>query len=449
MTQADLAAFADPESDPQIPSPPPGAACPPTDIFDKCLTDGGAFGAHRQRGDTYFTRPILDDKPGPRMRYQGRECIMWSINDYLGLASHPRIREATLEAARDWGLSGPMGSRMMSGNTTEHYRLEEMLAGSLGKPDACLFNIGYLGNAATIQSLTGPDDVLIMDKLAHASIVDAAQLAVATPRQLRVFRHNDLDALERLLKTVNRKRRGGIMILTEGVFGMTGDSAPLAEIVALKEKYGARLFVDDAHGFGVVGPGGRGAAALQGVLDETDLYFATFSKALACSGAFTAADHAVVEWIKYNGRAAMFSRTMPMVVVRTVIQTLEIVEKEGDRRRRALRDRSSSLADGLRGLGYTVPRVASPQVPVLLPSGTVADAMTWGAFLRERGVFASPVAYPVLPRGLILFRLCPTANHSEIDVAETIEAFGAMRDDLRLSLEIDPSLVRSVYGDLR
>lgn len=380
------------------------------------------------------------------MRFGGRMCIMWSVNDYLGFAQHPALRQLAADVALKWGVSGPMGSRMMSGTTSNHLALEAALANRVGKSAAVLFNYGYLGVLGTIQALTGPDDVLIMDKLAHASIVDGARLAASMPKQLRVFRHNDVESLERLLKAVDRKRKGGVMILVEGIYGMTGDCAPLAEIVRLKETYGARVFVDDAHGFAVVGPEGRGAAALEGVADGVDIYFSTFAKAFASIGGFSAADHDVVEWIRYNARSQVFAKSLPMVFVESLSHTLDLMAAEGEARRATMWQRSKALAGGLRALGYYVADLPSPLVPVLLPSANYDDVMLWTKFLRDRSVFVSPVAYPVIPKGASLFRLVPTASHSEEDVADTLAAFQALRDELGLDLRMDPQIVRAVYG---
>jgi glycine C-acetyltransferase len=421
-------------------------ACGQRDIFAKCSSGAGNFGFLRARGDTFFTRPTLDSLPGPRMRFAGRNCVMWSINDYLGLSGHPGLKDVAAATARDWGVSGPMGSRMMSGTTSAHLELEAALAQVCGKPDAVIFNFGYLGVLGTIQALTGPDDIIIMDKLAHASIVDAARMAVSQPRQLRVFRHNDMNTLERLLQSVEKERKGGVLILAEGIYGMTGDCAPLADIVRLKKQYDARLFIDDAHGFGVVGPDGRGAGALCGVGADVDVYFSTFAKAFASIGGVSAAEHDVVEWIKYNARTQVFARGLPMVVVATLLEAISVLEAEGNDRRKLMWARSHALAQGLRHLGFYVQDLPSPLVPVLLPSGDVADAMAWTAFLREHGVFVSPVSYPVIPRGACLFRLVPTASHSEADVAETLDAFKALRDANKLNLDMDTQIIRTLYG---
>lgn len=415
------------------------------DIFDKCSTAEGNFGPQRQSGDSYFTRPLLDDKPGPRMHFDGRECVMWSVNDYLGFAGDPELRRIAAATASEWGASGPMGSRMMSGTTTPHLDLERSLADLCGKPDSVLFNYGYMGVLGTIQALTEPDDILVMDKMSHACIVDAARMS-ATGRNLRVFRHNDLASLERLLKSVQTRRKGGVLILTEGIFGMTGDCAPLDGIVELKEKYNARLFVDDAHGFGVVGPDGRGASALHGVMDKTDIYFSTFAKAFASIGGFSASEHSVVEWIKYNARSQVFAKSLPMIFVKTAQRTLELMATDGDERRRRMWHMSRLLADGLRSMGFEVQHVPSPVVPVLLPSARVVDCMTWSRYLRQRGIFVSPVVYPVVPRGMALFRMIPTASHTEADVEETLAGFRALRDEFSLDLAVDPQVVRTVYG---
>ena len=249
-----------------------------------------------------------------------------------------------------------------------------------------------------------------------------------------------------MLKSVQNRSKGGVLILTEGVFGMTGDCAPLDGIAELKEKYNARLFVDDAHGFGVVGPDGRGAAALHGVTDTTDIYFSTFAKAFASIGGFSASEHSVVEWIKYNARSQMFAKSLPMIFVKTAQRTIELMQSQGDDRRGQMWRMSGMLADGLRGMGFSVHQVPSPVVPVLLPSARVVDCMAWARFLRQRGVFVSPVVYPVVPRGVALFRLIPTASHRETDIEETLAGFKALRDEFSLDLAVDPQVIRAVYG---
>ena len=414
------------------------------DIFFKCGTAEGYFGALRAAGDRYYTMPMMESVPGKTMTFEGRDCLMWSINNYLGLAENQDIKAEALEALKTWGISGPMGSRMMSGNTAEHIELEEQLASFSGKESSILFNYGYLGVLGTISALVGPDDIIIMDKLVHASIIDAAFGAVADRKQIRVFRHNDMTSLEERLKSVDKTRKGGVIILTEGVYGMTGDLANLKDICDIKERYGARLFTDDAHGCGVMGPTGRGTGEYFGVQDKIDLYFATFAKAFAAIGGYTASTKDAVEWMRYNARTQVFAKSLPMVYVKALMKTLALV-REGDERRKQLFAVSRSLSDGLRELGFYVGRVDSPLVAVYVPQPDEQIAMEWIHFLREKGIFVTAVSYPVIPRGYVMFRMVPTASHDEADVARTLAAFKSLREEKRLALEYDEKALARIY----
>ena len=418
------------------------------DLFDKCKTDGGYFGGYRAAGDGFFTRPILDPHPGPRMKFEGKERIMWSVNNYLGLAGHDELQQIAKDAVDEYGISSPMGARMMSGNTEQHIAFERSLAEFSQKEAAILFNYGYLGVIGTINSITDANDVVILDKLAHACIVDGALLSQA---QLRVFRHNDMDSLEMVLKRTNRKRKGGILVVTEGTYGMTGDLAKLKEICELKDKYGARLCIDDAHGVGVMGAKGRGTADHFGVQDKIDIYFGTFAKAFAAIGGFSASDKDVVDWIAYNARTQVFAKSLPMIYVLAMQRALEIII-DGDDRRERLWECSNRLKTGLRDLGYFIGQGESPICSVFVPVVDGDVHILGGAmvkFLRENGVFVSGVIYPVIPRGLCMFRMIPTAAHSTEDVDQTVEIYKRMRDELGLTLAIegeDRKKVAKVYG---
>ena len=418
------------------------------DLFDKCNTDQGYFGVLRAMDDFYFTRPIVDAKAGPEMDFQGQRRIMWSVNSYLGLADSEEVKAAAVEAVKEYGVSNPMGSRMMTGNTEHHRALEAKLAETSQKEAAFLFNYGYLGVLGTIQALVGPEDTIVMDKLAHACIVDGAFLSRGN---LRVFRHNDMDSLETILKRTNRDRKGGVLILTEGVYGMTGDLAKLDEIVALKEKYEARLYVDDAHGWGVMGEEGRGTGDHFGVQDGVDVYFGTFAKAFASIGGFSASTKAVVDWIAYNARTQVFAKSLPMVYVKALEKTLELV-RAGDDRRARMWEISNKLKSDLRNLGYIVGPGESPICSVFMP---VADeavenvGMRTVKFLREKGIFVTAVIYPVIPVGLVMFRIIPTAAHNEEQIAQTVQAFREMRDEMGVSLNAtgeDMDKIAKVYG---
>jgi glycine C-acetyltransferase len=420
------------------------------DLFDKCDTDAGYFGGQRVEDDHYYTRPILPPKPGTVMEFQGEPKIMWSVNNYLGLADHPDVTRAAREAVEEFGVSAPMGSRMMTGNTEYHRALEHRLAEVAQKESAFLFNYGYLGVMGTIASLVGPDDIVVMDKLAHSCIVDGAFLA---PGKLRVFKHNNMESLELALKKANRERKGGVLIVTEGVYGMTGDVAKLPEIVELKNRYGARLFIDDAHGWGVMGEQGRGSADYMGVQDDIDIYFGTFAKSFAAIGGFSASTKKVVDWISYNARTQVFAKSLPMIYVRALDVTLDLVTAADDRRARMWRN-STMLKRGISELGYFVGPGESPICAVFAPLHD-KDVFTVGKqlirYFRERGVFVTAVTYPVVPMGLVMFRMIPTADHSEDEIARTIGVFRELRDELDSDIHLgeeDVRSVRKVYGQL-
>lgn len=422
------------------------------DVFDKCKTSDGYFGPFRVMGDRYYTLPVMESVPGTHMKFQGEDYLMWSVNNYLGLAENDEIKKIAEQTVKEWGVSGPMGSRMMSGNTPDHVEFEKELADFAQKEHSILFNFGYLGVTGTIQTVVGPDDVIVMDKLDHASIVDGVMGAISDKKQLRLFKHNNMENLEDTLKRANEKgvdgegRKGGVIIVTEGVYGMTGDLARLDEICALKEKYEARLFIDDAHGIGVMGENGRGTAEHFGVQDKVDLYFGTFAKAFASIGGFTAGAKDVVEWIRYNARTQVFAKSLPMVYVRALRKTLELVQNGKDRRER-LFSISRKLSTGLRELGFYVGEVDSPIVPVFIAGdGDLAVALGWIKFLREHGIFVTGVVYPVIPMGVVMFRIIPTASHTEEDVEMTLKAFQALRDDFKMNLHPDLKLIERVYG---
>jgi len=410
------------------------------DLFDKCRTDGGYFGALRVERDTYFCQPILDGTPGAHMTFRGKDVVMWAVNNYLGIAGRPDMQAVAEDAVRRYGPSFPMGSRMLTGNTDQHIALEKKFAAFASKSGSVVFNYGYLGVMGTVSALVGPDDSIIIDSLSHASMIDATILASAG-RRFRPFKHNDMDDLEAHLKAADKTRKGGILIITEGVFGMKGNLARLADVVRLKEQYGARLFVDDAHGFGVMGPNGRGTGEHLGVQDGIDLYFGTFAKAFAAIGGVTAGDEDVVEWVRFNARSNVFAKALPMVYVKTVEKALSIIQNEPQLRAR-MWEVTRRLQKGLTDLGFDIGDTASPITPVYVISGDEKTAMAMISFLREQfGVFVSAVTFPVVPRGVILFRMIPTAAHSDEDVDRTVQAFKAMRDQMKLDLSTKPSLL--------
>jgi glycine C-acetyltransferase len=399
------------------------------DIFDKTQGEGGYFGPFRARGDHYFTRPILDPHPGHEMTFHGQKVVQWSINNYLGLAENEELKEIAVAAAREYGTSAPMGARMMTGNTEDHIGLEKAFGDWLRKEDAVLFNYGYLGVLGTIASMVDSSDTIIVDKLSHASMLDGVFVSGA---KFRVYRHNDMDSLESHLKHVNKDRKGGVLIVTEGVFGMRGDIADLPGICALKDKYDARLYIDDAHGFGVMGPNGRGSAEHSGVHDQVDLLFGTFAKAFASIGGVTASTKAACEWIRYNARTQVFAKSLPMIFVKVLTRTLEMI-RDGNDRRAKMWENSAKIRTGLQNLGFTIGDVPSPLCPVYVPAGDVQLGMAIIKGMRDQGIFITGVVYPVIPKGLMLFRMVPTASHTDDDIERTIAAFKNVRDSLKLS----------------
>lgn len=401
------------------------------DLFDKCDTDSGYFGIFRAQDDYFFTRPILDPFPGTRTIFNGKKCIQWSINNYLGLAENKEIKAFSEKIVKKYPLSAPMGSRMMTGNTTKHKEFEKQLADYLEKEAAILFNYGYLGVLGTIASLVDQNDTIVIDKLSHASMLDATFLA---PGKFRAYRHNDMNSLESHLKRINRDRKGGVLIVTEGVFGMRGDLADLPNICQLKEKYDARLFIDDAHGFGVMNDTGQGTASYFGLQEKIDIYFGTFAKAFAAIGGVSAADKKVVDWIRYNARTQVFAKSLPIVYVEVLKKTLEIV-KNGAARRKKMFENARRLKSGLSDLGYIVGKGRSPITAVYVPAGDMKMGMQIVTKLRELGIFITGVMYPVVPKGIILFRMIPTATHTEEDINKTIKAFSFVRDHLKLDLD--------------
>ena len=371
------------------------------DVFDKCFKDGGYLGALRVGKDKYFSRPILSHYPGTEMEFNGIKTIMWSINNYLGLSGNAEIRKVCMDAAEEYGASAPMGSRMLTGNTTLHEDLEKKLADFENKESAILFNYGYLGVLGTLSAIVHRSDTIIIDKLSHACMIDGTFLAGG---KYRFYKHNDMNDLEKQLKAAHKSIRGGVLIVTEGVFGMRGDLANLRDICDLKEKHGARLFVDDAHGCGVMGPSGKGTSEHFGVMDRVDIYFSTFAKSFAAIGGFTAGHNDVIRYIRYNARTQIFAKSLPMIYVKVVNRTLDMIKSNPDLRKR-LWEVAKKLQKGLRDIGFTIGDTASPITPVYVPAEPEV-AKTIIAYLREqRGIFVSGVMYPVVPKGVILLRM--------------------------------------------
>jgi glycine C-acetyltransferase len=395
------------------------------DLFDKCYSEGGYFSILREMRDRYFVMPKLEGRPGAHMSFKGRPVIQWTLNNYLSLADRPELLATATEAAARWGIGTPMGSRFLTGNTDRHEELERRLSAFVGTEAAVLFNYGYLGVLGVVQALVDKTDVIVIDALAHASMMDAA----FGSHEWIPFRHNDLGSLDKALQRATRDREGGVLVMTEGVFGMTGDFADLPGIVELTRRYGARLFLDDAHGCAVVGPNGRGTAAHFGVEQDIDIYFGTFAKSFAAIGGFAALADPVAEYLRYNVRTQIFAKSLPLLVVEVVLKALDIIETEPQ-----LFDRlwanTRLLQDSLRAAGFDLGATQSPITPVYLPSPDPTVAMQVVRNMRDRGIFISAVTYPVVPKGTVLCRLVPTVAHTEEDVAETVRAFVGMRDEL-------------------
>ena len=399
------------------------------DIFDKIKNDRGPLGKYSSVAHGYFTFPKLEGEISNRMKFRGKDVLVWSLNNYLGLANHPEIRKVDADASAQYGLGTPMGARMMSGNTSMHEELESQLADYVHKEDAILLNFGYQGCASTIDALVDRNDVVVYDSESHACIMDGLRMHQGTRY---VYPHNDIDALvvrlERATKLA-QKTGGGILVVTEGVFGMAGDQGKLKEIVELKEKFNFRLFVDDAHGIGTLGDKGAGAGVAQGCQDGIDVYFGTFAKSFASIGAFIASNENVIDYLRYNTRSQIFAKSLPMPLVVGAIKRLEMMRDEPEHRDK-LWTIANALQNGLREKGFNLGKTDSPVTPVFL-NGSTEEAANIVFDLRENhGLFCSLVTYPVVPKGVIMLRLIPTAMHELDDVAYTIERFEIMKERL-------------------
>jgi glycine C-acetyltransferase len=363
------------------------------------------------------------------MYFQGKEVITWSVNDYLGLANHSEVRKVDAEAAEDYGSAYPMGARLMSGHTSTHEQLQEELAAFVNKEAAYLLNFGYQGILSTIDSLVSKNDVIVYDVDAHACIVDGVRLHLG---KRFTFQHNNIESLEKNLIRATKvvaETGGGILVISEGVFGMRGEQGRLREIVALKEKFNFRLLVDDAHGFGTLGATGAGAGEEQGIQDDIDVYFATFAKSMASTGAFIAADKDIIDYLKYNMRSQMFAKSLQMVLVKGALKRLDMLRSMPELKANLWKN-VNALQMGLRERGFDLGSTQSCVTPVYL-KGSVPEAMVLVKDLRENfGIFCSIVVYPVIPKGLILLRLIPTASHTMEDIDETLEAFSTIRERL-------------------
>jgi len=400
------------------------------DLFEKFLKNMGPLGKWASIAEGYFVFPKLEGEISNRMKFNGKEVITWSVNDYLGLSNHPEVRKADADAGKKYGSAYPMGARMMSGHTYLHENLENKLANFINKESAYVLNFGYQGILSIVDTLVSKNDVIVYDIDSHACIVDGVRLHVG---KRFTFQHNDIESLEKnLIRAVNiiNKTGGGILVISEGVFGMRGEQGKIKEIVKLKEKYNFRLLVDDAHGFGTLGMTGAGAGEEQGVQDDIDVYFATFAKSLASTGAFVAGSKEVIKFLKYNMRSQMFAKSLQMQLVAGALKRLELLKNKPELREKLWKN-VEMLQNGLVERGFDIGSTQSCVTPVFL-KGDVPEAMVLVKDLREKyNIFCSIVVYPVIPKGLILLRLIPTSTHNSDDITETLAAFTAIRDKLQ------------------
>jgi glycine C-acetyltransferase len=399
------------------------------DIFDRLKAAKGPLEQYQQKADGYFMFPELEGEIAPRMKFNGKEVLTWSLNNYLGLANHPEVRKADAEAALNYGMAYPMGARMMSGETKYHKELEQKLAKFVHKPTAYLLNFGYQGMVSMIDSLLDRKDVVVYDSESHACILDGLRLHIG---KRFVFPHNDIENLRKQLERATRlanEQEGGILVITEGVFGMAGDLGKLDEIVKLKKDFKFRLLIDDAHGFGTMGKTGSGTGEHFGVQDLVDIYFSTFAKSMAGIGAFVASEKEIVDSLRFNMRSQIFAKSLPMPMVFGALKRLEIIQTQPEIKENLWKI-TRALQDGLRKDGFDIGHTQSPVTPVYF-NGSVAEGTNIVVDLRENfNIFCSIVAYPVVPKGVLMLRLIPTASHTLEDVNETISAFKKIKSNL-------------------
>lgn len=400
------------------------------DIFERLLKNAGPIGQHRERAHGYFAFPKLEGEISSRMKFRGKDVIVWSLNNYLGLANHPEVRKADADGAKEFGLALPMGARMMSGNSILHEQLEAELAAFVHKEDTILLNYGYQGMVSLIDALCSRHDVIVYDGESHACIIDGLRLHSG---HRYVYKHNDVDDCEKQLQRatalIEKQQAGGILVITEGVFGMAGDQGKLKEIAALKKKYEFRLLVDDAHGFGTLGKTGAGAGEEQGCQDEIDLYFSTFAKSMASIGAFISGDKKIIDYIRYNIRSQIFAKSLPMPLVVGNLKRLELLRTHPELKEK-LWSNARKLQAGLKERGFDIGKTDSVVTPVYM-TGDVPEATAMVMDLRENyGIFASIVVYPVIPKGHIIYRLIPSAIHTDADIDATLNAFSETKKKL-------------------
>lgn len=399
------------------------------DLFERIQNNKGPLGKWASQAEGYYVFPKLEGDLGPRMQFHGKEILNWSINDYLGLANHPEVRQADIDAATQYGAAYPMGARMMSGHTNHHEQLEKELASFVMKESAYLLNFGYQGMVSAIDALVTKNDIIVYDVDSHACIIDGVRLHMG---KRFTYKHNDLESMEKNLQRASKMAEetgGGILFITEGVFGMRGQQGKLKEIVAMKQKYNFRLLVDDAHGFGTLGTTGAGAGEEQGCQDGIDVYFSTFAKSMASIGAFLAGDKDIIDYLKYNLRSQMFAKALPMIQTIGALKRLQLL-RDNPSLKDKLWENVNALQNGLKEHGFNIGDTNTCVTPVYL-EGSIPEAMVMVNDLRENyNIFLSIVVYPVIPKGIILLRMIPTASHTLRDIEETLTAFDAIREKL-------------------
>jgi glycine C-acetyltransferase len=400
------------------------------DLFDKIKANRGPIGQHAKESHGYFTFPKLEGDIGNKMMFRGKERLVWSLNNYLGLANHPEVRKADTEGSAKFGLAAPMGARMMSGNSNYHEQLEAGLSALVQKEDTILVNYGYQGMVSAIDCLVDRHDVIVYDAESHACIIDGVRLHMG---KRFVYPHNDIQSLEKQLERATnlvKETGGAILVITEGVFGMSGNQGKLKEVVDLKKKFNFRLFVDDAHGIGTMGKTGGGTGEAQGCQDGIDIYFGTFAKSFALTGGFISSDEQVVEYLRYNMRSQIFAKSLPLPLVYGLIKRLEVMNNHPELRENLWKI-VDALQSGLRNAGFEIGKTNSPVTPVYL-NGSIPEATNLIIDLRENyDIFCSMVVYPVVPKGIIILRLIPTAVHTMADVEYTIDAFSKIYNKLK------------------
>ncbi|MDG0973749.1 MAG: aminotransferase class I/II-fold pyridoxal phosphate-dependent enzyme [Crocinitomicaceae bacterium] len=401
------------------------------DIFEKIKNNRGPIGQFAKGVHGYFTFPKLEGEINNKMMFRGKECLVWSVNNYLGLANHPEVRKADADAAAQYGMAYPMGARMMTGQTSEHEAFESEIAEFMQKEDAILLNFGYQGCLSAIDCLVDRHDVIVYDSESHACIMDGMRLHAG---KRYVFKHNDMESFDKQMERATKiadEQNGGILVITEGVFGMAGDQGKLKEIVEFRKsgKYNFRLFVDDAHGFGTIGETGMGAGEAQGVQDEIDVLFGTFAKSMASIGAFICSDEHIIEYMRYNMRSQMFAKSLPMTLTIGARKRLELLRTKPELKENLWKI-ASALQTGLKENGFNIGDTNSPVTPVFL-QGNLAEATNMTFDLRENySIFCSIVIYPVVPKDVIMLRLIPTASHTLEDVEYTIKTFKIVKEKL-------------------